>query len=231
MTTTTTTPSQWDALDPKWEHPSNILVVGPSKCGKTQFVRKMIRHRDWLFSRPIKQVVFCYGVWQPAYDDMKREFGATDVTWMQGLPEEPYDLFAKTPGLLVVDDLMGEIEQSHKRVASWFTKGTHHMDVTLVVLMQNLFPKNMRTSSLNAHRIVLFPNPRDQSQFRRLAAQAFPGHPDWVPKALRYVQQTPFRPLILDFNQTTPNKHRLRVDPFPEDLARSGQPFAQVLPP
>ena len=140
-----TTKSQLSVLDPRWEHPSNVLIVGPSKSGKTQFVWKMIRHRSWLFSRPIAHVVFCYGVWQPTYDSMKREFGDTDITWVHGLPEDPYSLFAKTPGLLIVDDLMGEIEQSHKQVASWFTKGTHHMDVSLVVLMQNLFPKNMRT--------------------------------------------------------------------------------------
>ncbi|KAK3718089.1 hypothetical protein QZH41_005716 [Actinostola sp. cb2023] len=204
------------------------MVVGPSKSGKTLFVQKMIRHRAWLFSRPLAAVVFCYGTWQSNYDDMKREFGA-DVVWHQGLPEDPYELFPKTPGLLVVDDLMGEMEQSHRRVASWFTKGTHHMDVSLIVLMQNLFPKNMRTASLNAHLIVLFPNPRDRSQFRRLAAQAFPGRPEWMPKALRHAQQKPYRPLIVDFSQRTPNDHRLRVDPFLEDLERSGHPFAQIV--
>ncbi|KAK3746855.1 hypothetical protein QZH41_000044 [Actinostola sp. cb2023] len=190
----------------------------------------MIRHRAWLFSKPLASVVFCYGVWQPSYDDMKREFGS-GVTWVQGLPEDPYELFTKTPGLLIVDDLMGEMEQSHKRVASWFTKGTHHMDVSLVVLMQNLFPKNMRTASLNAHIIVLFPNPRDRSQFRRLGSQAFPGHADWMPKAMQHAQQITYRPLILDFSQKTNNTQRLRVDPFPEDLVRSGQPFAQVVSP
>ncbi|KAK3744236.1 hypothetical protein QZH41_004606 [Actinostola sp. cb2023] len=184
---------QWDSLDPRWEHPSNVMVVGPSKSGKTLFVQKMIRHRAWLFSKPIATVVFCYGVWQSSYDEMKREFGA-DVTWVQGLPEDPYELFPKTPGLLVVDDLMGEMEQSHKRVASWFTKGTHHMDVTLVVLMQNLFPKNMRTASLNAHVIVLFPNPRDRSQFRRLASQAFPGRPSGCPRPCATPSRSPNGP-------------------------------------
>ena len=51
------------------------------------------------------------------------------------------------------------------------------MDVTLVVLMQNLFPKNMRTFRSTPTASSSSCNPRDQSQFRRLAAQASPAIP------------------------------------------------------
>ena len=61
-------------------------------------------------------------------------------------------------------------------MANLFTKGSHHRNVSVVFLAQNLFPKNKfaRTMSLNAHYIVLFKNPKDTSQFANLARQMYP---------------------------------------------------------
>ena len=215
---------------PRWEHPSNFWIAGPSKSGKTMFVRKMIRHCKWKFDPPIKKVVFVYSVWQDTYREMKKEFGSL-VQWVQGLPDDPYAFFSDTPGLLIVDDMMGQMESKHKQVGKWFTQGTHHMDVSLAVLVQNIFPPNMRTSSLNAHYMILFPNPRDPSQLHRLAAQAFPGERAWFKKAIKYAQSRPYRPLVIDFNQKTGRQYKLSVDHFPEDLKESSEPFTQFILP
>ena len=52
-------------------------------------------------------------------------------------------------------------EIADETVANLFTKGSHHRNVSVVFLAQNLLPKNKcaRTMSLNAHYIVLFKNP------------------------------------------------------------------------
>jgi len=70
--------------------------------------------------------------------------------------------------LLILDDLMSETNQL---VANVFTKISHHRNVSVVYLTQNLFDKNKyaRTISLNAHYLVLFKNPRDATQFATLA--------------------------------------------------------------
>lgn len=215
----------------RWEHPSNMIVAGPTKSGKTVFVRKLIRHSMWKYRPGIKKVVYAYGVWQDSYDEMKREFGSR-VKWHRGLPENPYKLFNGKPGLLIIDDLMGEIEtQGYKQVSKMFTKGTHHMNVGIILIQQNLFPNNNRSISLNAHYIVLPDNPRDQNQIRHLMRQAFSGQTKWMRRAMNYAYSKPFRPLVLDFCQTTPNNHRMSVDPFPEDLKKSGEPFTQIILP
>ena len=58
------------------------------------------------------------------------------------------------PVLLVIDDLM---QETNETVANLFTKGSHHRNVSVMFLAQNLFPKNKfaRTISLNAHYMVL----------------------------------------------------------------------------
>jgi len=70
--------------------------------------------------------------------------------------------------LLILDDLMSE---TNELVANVFTKISHHRNVSVVYLTQNLFDKNKyaRTISLNAHYLVLFKNPRDATQFATLA--------------------------------------------------------------
>jgi len=78
------------------------------------------------------------------------------------------DFDGREPTLLIIDDLM---QETNETVANMFTKGSRHRNVSVVFLAQNLFPKNKfaRTTSLNAHYMVLFKNPRDVSEFANLA--------------------------------------------------------------
>jgi len=63
--------------------------------------------------------------------------------------------------------------ETNQLVANVFTKISHHRNIGVVYLTQNLFDKNKyaRTISLNAHYPVLFKNPRDATQFATLARQ------------------------------------------------------------
>lgn len=162
---------------------------------------------------------------------MKKEFG-DDIIWVRGLPDDPYKYFKhKEPGLIIIDDLMSEIEGQSRQVSQWFTKGSHHMNISIALLVQNIFPKNMRTISLNAHILVLFNNPRDQTQLVKLLSQAFPGNPVWVKKALQYIFSVPYRPAVFNFFPSTPKHLSITCDVFPEDLQRSQAPFPQVILP
>jgi len=60
-------------------------------------------------------------------------------------------------GVLVLDDLMEEGGQD-KSVLDLFTKGSHHRNITVLYLTQDLFPpgKFSKTINRNAHYIVAF---------------------------------------------------------------------------
>ena len=78
-------------------------------------------------------------------------------------------------GILVLDDLMNE-GGSDKNVLDLFTKHSHHQQITVIYLCQDLFPvgKFAKTISRNAHYIIAFKNPRDQLGLRNLLQQSFP---------------------------------------------------------
>lgn len=77
--------------------------------------------------------------------------------------------------LVVIDDLMSEVKDC-KIMSRLFTKMSHHRNLSVAWLTQNLYPagKECRTISLNAHYLILFPNPRDGRQIVNLANQMFP---------------------------------------------------------
>ena len=53
------------------------------------------------------------------------------------------------------------MSETNQLVANMFTKISHHQNVSVVYLTQNVFDKNKyaRTISLNAHNLVLFKKP------------------------------------------------------------------------
>ena len=86
--------------------------------------------------------------------------------------------------LVVIDDLMAETDS---RVTQLFTKGSHHRDMSVIQIVQNIFGKNkeQRTISLNAHYIIIFKNPRDKTQIIHLGKQMFPGQSKFVAEAFK----------------------------------------------
>lgn len=216
--------------DPRWTTPLNILVSGPSKSGKTWYIAKLIKHLPWLLDRPMNKIIICYAVWQPMYDELTDQYA--NIEFYEGLPSSPFDLFSTEhrPGLMIFDDLMGELtdKENKKKIEQWFSRGSHHHDVSLCALIQNLFPKDMRTVSLNAHIIIYFPNPRDQLQLSTLARQAFPNHGERIKRAYLAIKDTPYHPLILDFQQKTPDEFRVRTGLLPEELRSRSEPFSKL---
>ncbi|XP_073232228.1 uncharacterized protein [Porites lutea] len=198
-------------------HPCNTLVGGPSGSGKSTWTRRLLRHADQLMYPPPRVKHYCYGAWQPAFDEMKQE----KVQFHEGLStsEELDQWFGPTQGgLLVLDDLMDE-GANDKRVLDLFSKHSHHRNISVLFLCQDLFPpgKFAKTISRNAHYIVAFKNPRDQVGMRTLALQAFPNDWSHVMNIFRECTQRPFGYLMLDLHPASDDRYRLFTNVLPEE--------------
>jgi len=185
--------------------PSSILVVGPSGCGKTVFTKKLLEDNLDLFETPPKSIHYCYGAWQPKFADMPFQFH-------EGIPElEELDAwFPKGQGILVLDDLMDE--GSHdKRVLDLFTKLSHHRDITVLYLCQDMFPagKYAKSISRNAHHVIAFKNPRDQLGVRNLLLQSFPTCWKECLETYQGCTQEPFGYMWLDLHPASGDEERV----------------------
>jgi len=188
-------------------HPFTAIVAGPTSCGKTRFVFRLIDNAAVMMHPPPSKIVYCYGEHQSLFDEYPR------VVFHRGLPDIG-DFDGSEPVLLIIDDLMQETNES---VANLFTKGSHHRNVSVVFLAQNLFPKNKfaRTMSLNAHYMVLFKNPRDASQFANLARQMYPKMSRFAVEAYKDATCEPYSYLLVDLRPEQDEALRLRTNVFP----------------
>ena len=194
-------------MDPPWKHPFTCIIAGPTSSGKSVFTLKFINEAENLITPPPEKIIYCYSEYQPIFNEYPQ------VTFSEGLPDlEQFD--GKQRTLLILDDLMSETNDS---VSNIFTKFSHHRNISVIYLTQNLFykSKQSRTMSLNAHYIVLFKNPRDLLQVSTLSRQMFPGRGQFLVESFRDATAKPFGYLVLDLKPDTEEKYRIRTGIFP----------------
>jgi len=207
-------------MDLTWKHPFSAIVAGPSGSGKTVFVTRFLNNIDEMCDVKFKNIFWHHatGLQPPRNIYMDR------IQFRSGLPNmDEFD--GDVPNLIVIDDMMRE---SDGNVVDLFTKGSHHRNLSVFFITQNLFHqgKGQRDISLNAHYIVCFKNPRDRAQISHLARQVYPTDPRFIEESYADATSTPHGYLLLDLKQSTPDDLRFRTRVFPDD-----SPFNYVYQP
>ena len=119
---------------------------------------------------------------------------------------------------MVIDDQMADAGNDN-RIVNLFTRGSHHRNLSVIYIVQNLFHqgKGSRSISLNSHYLVLFKNPRDKLQILTLAKQMYPRNTDSFINHYEEAVQRPFGYLLVDLKTTTPDNCRLRKNVLPDE--------------
>ena len=105
-----------------------------------------------------------------------------------------------------------------KRVLDLFSKQSHHRNISVMFLCQDLFTpgKFAKIISRNAHYIVAFKNPRDQVGMRTLTVQAFPNDWSHVMNIFGECTQRRFGYLMLDLHPASDDRYRLLTNVLPK---------------
>jgi len=133
------------------------------------------------------------------------------VQFHEGIPESDHlkSWFLKG-GLLVLDDLMAEGGED-KSLLDLFTKRSHHQNITVLYLCQDIFPpgKYAKSISSNAHYIVAFKTRTDQLGMKNLLLQAFPTCWQDMMDAYQKVTERPFEYTVLDLHPASDDRKRV----------------------
>src|SRR6266705_4415768 len=168
----------------KFKHPFTCMVSGTTSSGKTHLVRRILS--NWKYIIDIKlnrlKILWCFGQHQDLY---KIPIKNVDINYYEGLPSLN-DIKSIAPHVIVLDDLMEDVK---KDVVTLFTRGSHHMNISVFLIVQNLFNPNLRTISLNSHYIIIMKGLRTTHQVEFLARQIFPGKSKSVLSAYKLATQ------------------------------------------
>lgn len=185
----------------------NAIIFGATGAGKTHFMLNVIRNK--LVHPFPKNVYYMYNIEQ----DFMKTWNSTEeqsITFIKGLDFKQMDTLE--PSLLVIDDLLLSTDKS---VAEIFILGSHHRQISLFYLTQNLFPSCpiFRTMSTNAHYYVIFHSQRHFRQVHTLARQIYVGKDlKRITNAYKRASETPRGFIVLSFSPLLPQELTVVTD-------------------
>ena len=191
-----------------------MMVTGPSGSGKTEWTRKLLLSS--LVQPPPERILWCFGQWQPLYEDLQKRI--TCIEFIRCIPDyldNSHFIDPSKRNLIIFDDLMTEAK-CDQRIADLSTKDSHHRNISIVYLTQNVFSqgKAFRDITLNTQYLVLFNNPIDRQQVATLTRRIYPSTSVTFMRKFEDATVRPYGYLVLDLKSSTSEQDRLQTDIF-----------------
>ena len=145
------------------KHPFTASVSGPTSCGKTYFVKSLLQNCSTAISPSPQRIIWLYKRWQPLYDVIQ-ESVLPKVEFIQGIPsniDQDSFIHPSVRNLVIIDDLMTSSSKD-PRINELFTEGSHHRNLSVIAINQNLYYEKDPTQRRNCHYLILFNNPVDK---------------------------------------------------------------------
>lgn len=193
---------------PGFEHPFTCVIAGPTQSGKTVFVKNLLKGPHLYILNPPERIVWCYGVHSEKQINSIKQMASMPIEFIEGIPD--LDMFSSHERtLLILDDLMADAGKS-KQVASLFTRGCHHKNISAFLLLQNMFHRGneMRDIHTSTNYVGLLENPRDYGQIEYLARQIFPQWKKYFYHCCMHAWRIPYNPIFLNLKQGVPVNQR-----------------------
>ncbi len=160
-----------------------------------------------------QRIIWLYKRWQPLYDYI-HENVYPKVEFLRGVPinlEKDEFLDPGINNVIILDDMASETSKD-KRVTDLFTEGSHHRNLSVISLNQNLYISKDPTQRRNCQYLVLFNNPIDKQPIMTLARQMYPTNPHELTRHFEDAVSKPYGYLLVDLKSETPEHLRMRAN-------------------
>ena len=165
-------------------HPGLVQISGPTSSGKSNLLLNICLDPQCAYDA----LVIIYGVMQPKLQLLKKQFkGKGGVHLIEGVPtgDDEQKVQAMLEKLfkqglqtaVILEDVMSEVEKS-KWASRLFTRGSHHLNLSVISLMQRVFAS--REQRLQSSFVILMSFPADKTAVMSLARQLMPEAPGTV---------------------------------------------------
>jgi hypothetical protein len=120
--------------------------------------------------------------------------------------------------LVVWDDMMGALSgKMNGFFTDFITKIVHHKRISTLVILHNLYEKNMRSSLLSADYIALFNFIRDRNIATSMGKQILPNNNKFFREAYDFSTRRPFHFLFCDLHPLQNSVFRFRTGIFNDE--------------
>ena len=187
--------------DLKFRSGSTCMISGPTSSGKSTLLYQILKQAPNMFTSKPKQIIYCYGIYQSLYDQIKRTI--PHIVFFEGIPTssdlETWATLEPGHKILVLDDLLQRAAKSID-VVDLFCQYSHHLNFSTFFLVQNLFAnsKQFRTISLNTHYFLLLAQTRDSLQIQAFGKQIFGSQVNYFMDAYKKATAPRFGYLLVD---------------------------------
>jgi hypothetical protein len=202
---------------PIFRHPFTCILSGATGCGKTQWIKKYLNQRRELITPKVEHVLYCYGELNNTLLSIDAEDENVEIH--NGMPSEEMiksQCHNFNNLLVIIDDLMCNLSGNFLDIL--FTRGSHNWGVSVILVSQHLFTKELRIPRNNSHYIGLMRNKMGESQVRCLASQLFPDENyAYFKETYKDVMKKKFNYLIIVLHPEIPDELQLITNIFGEE--------------
>lgn len=207
-----------------FRHPTQIIVSGPTKAGKTTLVTQILANRDAMFNPPLGEIYWFYSMEMSVQKPQEQLPG---VHFVQGEPsiEKLEAMDPSVPKLIVLDDLMHMVETKlgFESLKKLFTAISHHCNMSVIFIVQDLYvSRNMCRLANQSENTIVMTNGSACYQIKNLAQKLFgPGHGPFITWCVAHAKsQSSHGYLLLSTGAAIPDSHRVTSFILPSDKNR-----------
>lgn len=145
---------------PSHKHPFTAILAGLSKVGKSHFVKEFIRFNADMMN-PVEN---CMVLWDPPKFIQRNSW-----RHLRGRFPSRRRIIFRNQYIVYYRWFKSKCDND-KRLTNFFTRGSHHLNLSVIFIMQFFFHKGreMLDFWVNVDYIFLFKNRRDLSQITHL---------------------------------------------------------------
>lgn len=204
-----------------FSHPTQMILSGSTKAGKTTLITQILKHRQDMFDPPLQQIFWFYTM-ESSIEKPRQELPG--VVFIEGQPtvDQLENMDVSIPKLVVLDDLMSMTDKkdSFEDLKRLFTATSHHHNMSLVFIVQDIYVnKNMTRLANQSENLIMMCNSGATYQVPMIAAKLFgAGMKPFIQWAMNDVcEHSSHGYLLLSKAAGTPQCHRVRSKILPGD--------------
>ena len=171
----------------KLKTPLIMSVVGPSQCGKSFFISKLIENREDMFTSQFDRIIYCIPESlahrsNPVFTRIKNSFSSAELVYgIPSISKLNLDLNTSSPSLLVIDDQMTEFLNSKEMLDLTIIK-CHHFQISCIWSSHNMFSPSRfgKTQQRNVNYQVLFYNRMEKNELKIISLHLTPNFPSFL---------------------------------------------------